>query len=103
MHKNCNNEKKICVLFYQLGKNIVFEFNGKMYMYNNINYNKLKEQLVLPYKISFYNMSRAQVGGILLSLIDDKINVIYRPLKNVKGRVLGIETIFFEKQKILKK
>lgn len=102
MDKNNDFEKlETKVLFYRESKNYYFKFNNKKYECNSININKLKEQLLLPYKISFYGMSRAQLGRVLSNLLDNTTDVKFQREKNEKDNILRFEAIFFEKKKII--
>ena len=102
MDKNNDFEKlDNKVLFYREGKNYYFKFNNNKYEFNSININKLKEQLLLPYKISFSGMSRAQLGRVLLNLLDNNTAVKFQREKNEKDNILRFEAIFFEKKRVI--
>ena len=102
MDKNNDFEKlDNKVLFYREGKNYYFKFNNNKYECNSININKLKEQLLLPYKISFSGMSRAQLGRVLLNLLDNNTAVKFQREKNEKDNILRFEAIFFEKKRVI--
>lgn len=102
MNKNNDFEKlETKVLFYREGKNYYFKFNNKIYECNSININKLKKQLLLPYKISFYGMSRAQFGRVLSSLLDNTTDVKFQSEKNEKDNILRFDALFFEKKRII--
>lgn len=89
------------VLFYREGKNYYFKFNNKKHECNSMTINKLKEQLLLPYKISFYGMSRAQLGRVLSNLLDNNAAVKFQREKNEKDNILRFEAIFFEKKRVI--
>ena len=102
MDENNDFEKiKSKVLFYREGINYYFKFNNKNYECNSISINKLKEQLILPYKISFYGMSRAQLGKVLSKLLDNTTDVNFQRVIKGKDNILRFEVIFFEKKKII--
>ena len=102
MDENNDFEKiKSKVLFYREGINYYIKFNNKNYECNSISINKLKEQLILPYKISFYGMSRAQLGKVLSKLLDNTTDVNFQRVIKGKDNILRFEVIFFEKKKII--
>lgn len=87
------------VLFFKKGKSIYFLFNNKEYEYNNITINKFKKKLTLPYKISFYGLSKAQFSKILSTLLNNTTDVIYQKIDNKKDNILKFEAIFFQIKK----
>ena len=102
MDKNSNFEKiETKVLFYREGKNYYFKFNNKKYECNSMTINKLKEQLLLPYKISFHGMSRVQIGRVLSNLLDNTTDIKIQREKNEKDNITRFEVIFFEKNRII--
>lgn len=102
MSKNNNFEKlEIKVIFYREGKEYYFRFNNNKYECNCITINKLKERLVLPYKIVFYGMSRAQLGRVLANLLDNTTDVEFQRKKSENDNALRFEAIFYEKKKTI--
>jgi len=102
MDKNSNFEKiETKVLFYREGKNYYFKFNNKKYECNSMTINKLKEQLLLPYKISFHGMSRAQFEKVLLDLLDNNTDFNFQISKNKIDNILKFDAVLFEKKRII--
>lgn len=99
--KNDFEKLETKVLFYRKGKNYYFKFNNKKYECSSTNINKLKEQLLLPYKISFYGMSRSQLGRVLSNLLDNTIDVKFQRERNENDNILRFEAIFFEKKRVI--
>lgn len=89
------------VLFYRKGKKYYFKFNNKIYECNRITINKLKEQLILPYKVEFFGMSRAQFGRVLSNLLDNTTDVKFQKEKNEKDNILRFQAVFFEKKRMI--
>lgn len=82
------------VLFYRMGKSYYFSFENKSYICDSININKLKERLVLPYKISFSGMSRAQIFKVISRFIDDNVNVKLKDTTKKNDKTFHFEALF---------
>lgn len=89
------------VFFYREGKKYYFKFNNNKYECNSITINKLKEQLILPYKIEFLGLSKAQLGRVLSNLLDSTTDIKFQRQKNEKDNILRFEAIFYEKKRII--
>lgn len=101
MKKNNKGLKdlEIKVLFYRNGTKCYFIMDDELYECNRTSINKLKEQLILPYKMSFCGMSRAQIGRVVLDFLNDTMDVEFRRMKNKKDNVLRVEATLFEKKR----
>ena len=99
MNKETKNiEKK--AIFYREGKKYYFNYNNKNYNCNNITINKLKEQLILPYKVEFIGLSRAQMGRVIADLLDKTTEFEIKRINN-NNKLLNHEVLFIKKQKVI--
>ena len=95
MSNNSNYEKfNSSVLFFRSGKSYYYNFNGYTHEVNAITINKLKEKLILPFNVLFSGLSRAQIGRIIGSLLDNTTNVEIKKINDKKNNILRFEAIF---------
>ena len=95
MSNNSNYEKfNSSVLFFRSGKSYYYNFNGYTHKVNAITINKLKEKLILPFNVLFSGLSRAQIGRIIGSLLDNTTNVEIKKINDKKNNILRFEAIF---------
>lgn len=101
------NELKSSVLFFRQGKFYYFRYNGKIFKLNRVNVILLKEELSLPFKISFFAMSRAQIGRVISDLLNEETDVKLKRIKSEKCSILKYEVVFYQmknnKKLLLKK
>jgi len=90
------------VEFIKLGSGVCFKFENNMYKFDNDTMEYLNKKLELPYKVSFYGLSRANIGRILSYLKDDDNEIFWYRVKNPKNNVFIFHAIIREKIKIKK-
>lgn len=83
------------VTFYIEDKKYYFIYNNEKHICNYITLNKLKEQLILPYKISFIGISRIEYEKILSLLIDNNISINTRIIRNREEKLYKYEVVFY--------
>ena len=93
---------KPIVSFFHLGKDICYRYESNIEKVNLDTLNILKEQLELPYKVSFYGINRANIGRILKDMKDEDTEIFCYPVKNPKTNLLKYHAIFTKKIKIKK-
>ena len=93
--------EKYDVIFYRKGKKYFFKYEGNEYKANNININNLNLVLKLPYIIKFYGLSRAQIGRILTSILDENMNFKLYKIKKEGSGVLEYVMHLYEKKNII--
>lgn len=102
MSNNSNYEKfNSSVLFFRSGKSYYYNFNGYTHEVNAITINKLKEKLILPFNVLFSGLSRAQIGRIIGSLLDNTTNVEIKKINDKKNNILRFEAIFTRQRKFI--
>lgn len=95
-----NNKSKLLltILFFRKGKSYYYKYNGKIYKLNMININNLKENLITPYKIVFYAMSKAQIGRVIVDLLDESTDVKLKRINSEKENFIKYEAIFSQEK-----
>jgi len=87
--------------FFKERKMVYFEFDNKVYEYNIITINKLREKIVLPYKINFSNLKKSEVENIILKFAEDTANVVFYQKENQISSLLEFEAIFNKDKKVI--
>ncbi|MBR3661066.1 MAG: hypothetical protein IKN63_04080 [Bacilli bacterium] len=88
--------------FYSNDSSIYFKVNNNLYIYNNTNIEYLKNMLELPYKISFYGLSNANIERILNDLKNNDNRIFCYRVKNPKTDTIVFHAIVTKKIKIKK-
>ena len=99
-NKEKSEQKKYKVLFYRDGKSYYFYDCNKeeSSQVSAITMNRLKERLTLPFDVEFSGLSRAQMGRIVNSLLQDMMNVEIIKIISPKSNVLKFEAKFTKKE-----
>ena len=102
MSNDLNNEYNISsVLFFRDGKSYYYNFNGKIHEINSITINKLKENLSVPFKVEFSDLSRAQIERIIGELLDSTIDVKIKKTYDKTNNLLKFEALFIRQKKYI--
>ena len=102
MNSKIYEEYKPIVIFYKIGQDVCYEYNNDIQKVNFDTLYELKQQLIVPYKISFIGISRANIARILKDLKEENIDIFCYRVKNPKTNNLKYHAIFTEKSKIKK-
>ena len=88
------------IRFYKEKDEIYYRYNNKLIKVDN-NLELLKEQLILPYKLSFYGLPIEMVDNIL-KIFNDENNKLfwYREEKNTIDLII-YHAIFLEREKYI--
>ena len=99
MSNDLNNEYNISsVLFFRDRKSYYYNFNGKIHEINSITINKLKENLSVPFKVEFSDLSRAQIERIIGELLDSTIDVKIKKTYDKTNNLLKFEALFIRQK-----
>lgn len=102
LSNDLNNEYNISsVLFFRDGKSYYYNFNGKIHEINSITINKLKENLSVPFKVEFSDLSRAQIERIIGELLDSTIDVKIKKTYDKTNNLLKFEALFIRQKKYI--
>lgn len=102
MSNDLNNEYNISsVLFFRDRKSYYYNFNGKIHEINSITINKLKENLSVPFKVEFSDLSRAQIERIIGELLDSTIDVKIKKTYDKTNNLLKFEALFIRQKKYI--
>lgn len=97
-----DNSENISVVFFRHGKSYYFKYNDeaceeiKLYTLN-----KLREHLNIPFKVKFIGMSKAQVGRVIGTLLDNTMDVSIKKINSEKDNLLLYEASFFHLKKTI--
>lgn len=102
LSNDLNNEYNISsVLFFRDRKSYYYNFNGKIHEINSITINKLKENLSVPFKVEFSDLSRAQIERIIGELLDSTIDVKIKKTYDKTNNLLKFEALFIRQKKYI--
>lgn len=102
LSNNLKNEYDISsVLFFRDRKSYYYNFNGKIHEINSITINKLKENLSVPFKVQFSDLSRAQIERIIGELLDSTIDVKIKKIYDKTNNLLKFEALFIRQKKYI--
>lgn len=88
------------LLFFRKGKSYYYIFDNQQYLCNSQNIRNLKEKLILPSKIVFKGLSRAQVGRVIGSLLDNSTDFVFSKVNKDSDNILKLEVIIYQVSKI---
>ena len=91
---------KPIISFYLIGNKIYFIYKETIIELNDHNLNILKEELTIPYKIEFKNISINLVVGIIEKLKTDESDLFAYRIKNPITNNINYYAILNEKQKV---
>lgn len=90
------------VSFYKKRNIVLYEFNDNLIVVNDNNLEILKNQLNLPCKISFFDISLELFEKIINILNNENSKLFWYREKNPKNDIISYHAIFLEKEKIKK-
>lgn len=97
-----DNNENISVVFFRQGKSYYFKYNDEACEeIKSYTLNKLREHLNIPFKVKFIGMSKAQVGRVIRTLLDNTTDVSIKKINSEKDNLLRYEANFFHSKKTI--
>lgn len=96
-----NDVEQNSVLFFRSGKKYYYNYQGDEREVNAITFNKLKEKLILPYKVDFIGFSRAQVGRVVSSLYEKNMNINIKKINDRTNHATHFIVTFYERKNVV--